>query len=243
MRRGLSRSQARGHPRPTEPHAADVGRRRGRRAPRPRPRPLAPPDGARQALVEGRATDADLRALQRWRETPWGRYIDSLGGPLGLSLDVVVTIGSLGLQPTSIVRVEVTNHPTSPNLWRARFFTRQGTFRDRDLPRDPSLIGDLRLAFTGPDQDVELFVDTDGTTAPRRGGSAPPLGDEDAEQAWEDSYRDDEEREALQGTLGSVGVNARLQRTLERQRQRIAEQDRRIAELERAIEEVRRGTR
>jgi hypothetical protein len=221
--RGLSLSQARGHPRPGEPHAADVGRALAegrRRPPRPRPARDYPPMPAARHYMESNADDSDLRELQAWRERPYARSIQSMAGPITLTLDTLIALGSLDLQLSSIDQIDIVAHgggwhpPWHIPEWQATFWPRRGNPRFRDLPADPAVIGDLRLTFTGPDHDVDIFVDTDGTTVSREPASEPPLDDTEAEVRWESSY-DEDERERLQGI--------------------VLAQEARIAELERAL--------
>lgn len=188
--RGASRSQARGHPRRGEPHLSDVRRAQARglkRGARPRVQPTRPDPRAVSRLVEGEATEADIRSLDAWRQSRGARQWTDLEGPLPFSLDVAAVLGTLDVRPTSIERVEVTAHPTNPDLYRVRFWVRGGNPRDRDVPADPETIAELRRAFSGPDQETEIDVDTDSTARPQP-ADGPLLDDEAAEAAWEGSY-------------------------------------------------------
>lgn len=164
--RGLSRSQARGHPRRSEAHAEDVARAsaRGlRRPPKPRARFDEVPADVRasaDALAQGEADDSDLRRLHQFQESPQGRAWLDVAGDLGLSLDLFGVLATLGVSPRSIEAVELRDDPDHPDQWLAVFVVRGGRPRVRYLPRSSQTVAQLRRTFQGVDQDVEIEVES-----------------------------------------------------------------------------------
>jgi hypothetical protein len=146
--RGLTRSQARGHPKRKELSATEVreGRKRSRRKV-----PAKPPTAAAQSLEAGDVSMEQLRELQRWRESlPSDAWWQVMAGPLGLSLDMEVLLGSLDVSPRSITGISVKGAPGRPNDWLVIFEVRNGKPRYGYVAKTGENVAQLRRIFTGP---------------------------------------------------------------------------------------------